>query len=145
MKFYDRHDEDLQINLTPLIDVVFLLLIFFMVSTTFNRESRLQIRLPEASVEQRVDEQTPLLEVQISAAEQYAVRGPEQQESTPLINSDEQTLYRAMQQAAGAASNPVVVVRADRRAPHEAVVRVMDVARRLDLMRVTFATITPPE
>lgn len=145
MKFYDRHDEDLQINLTPLIDVVFLLLIFFMVSTTFNRESRLMIRLPEATVEQRVEEDTPLVEVQISEGEEYAIRAPDADEAQPLINSDEETIFRAMEQAVAGATDPVVVIRADRRAPHEAVVRAMDAARRLDLRRVTFATMNTPE
>ena len=145
MKFYQRHDEDLSINLTPLIDVVFLLLIFFMVSTTFNRESRLQIALPEATVEQTVAEDTPLLEVQISRAEQFAVKGPSDELARPLINTDSETLYRALQEALVPGTDPVVVIRADRQAPHEAVVRVMDAARRLELRRVTFATLTTPD
>ncbi len=145
MKFYQRHDEDLAINLTPLIDVVFLLLIFFMVSTTFNRESQLSIRLPEATTEPTVAEDTPLLEVQISQAEQVAVKGPSDETAQPLLNSDEETLYRAIQAAVGEGANPVVVIRADRRTPHELVVRVMDAARRLELTRVTFATINTPD
>ncbi|GJL80555.1 MAG: biopolymer transporter ExbD [marine bacterium B5-7] len=144
MKFYQRHDEDLQINLTPLIDVVFLLLIFFMVSTTFNRESQLQIRLPEASVEQKIAEDTPILEIQISRGKEYAIRGPADDAPKPLINSDEETLYRAMQEAVAGANNPVVVIRADRDTPHSAVVQAMDVARRLELLRITFATIDTP-
>ncbi len=139
MKFYERHDEDLQINLTPLIDVVFLLLIFFMVSTTFKNESRMQIRLPEASEAAVPAEDLELLEVQISEREEFAVRGPDEDSAQTLINSDQDTLYRALRDKAGD-SQPLMVIRADRRTPHEAVVRAMDAARRLGLTRVTFAT-----
>ena len=59
MKFSDRNDEETQINLTPLIDVVFLLLIFFMVSTTFSKESQLRIKLPESSDEPEQEQQVP--------------------------------------------------------------------------------------
>lgn len=145
MKFHHRRDDDLAINLTPLIDVVFLLLIFFMVSTTFNRESQLSIRLPEATVEPSVTEDTPLMEVQVSQAGQIAVKGPADDAPRTLINTDEETLYRAMGEALGEGGNPVVVIRADRQTPHEMVVRAMDAARRLDLTRVTFATINSPE
>ena len=145
MKFYHRHDEDLQINLTPLIDVVFLLLIFFMVSTTFNRETQMQIRLPEATLEPAPAEEVPLLEIQISQSEQYAVKGPTQDSARSLINSDVDTLSRAMQESIQGTENPVVVIRADRRAPHESVVRAMDAARRLQLTRITFATVNTPE
>ncbi len=139
MKFYERHDEDLQINLTPLIDVVFLLLIFFMVSTTFKNESRMQIRLPEASEAAVPAEDLRLLEVQISEREEFAVRGPDEDSAQTLINSDQDKLYRALRDKAGD-RQPLMVIRADRRTPHEAVVRAMDAARRLGLTRVTFAT-----
>jgi len=141
VRFRQRHDENLEINLTPLIDVVFLLLIFFMVSTTFKRESELQINLPEATAKKTVSEDVPLLEVQISRSEAFAVKGPDDDEPRPLINSDEDTLVRAMRDAIGKAIDPVIVIRADRRTPHESVVRAMDAARRLDLRRITFATI----
>jgi biopolymer transport protein ExbD len=141
VRFHQRHDENLEINLTPLIDVVFLLLIFFMVSTTFKRESELQINLPEATAKQTVSEDVPLLEVQISRSEAFAVKGPADDEPRSLINSDEDTLVRAMRDAIGKAIDPVIVIRADRRTPHESVVRAMDAARRLDLRRITFATI----
>ena len=145
MKFQQQQDEDLQINLTPLIDVVFLLLIFFMVSTTFNRESELQIRLPEATAEQAAADEPVLVEIQISQAERFAVKGPSDEAARPLINSDEETLVRALSEAVAGSEDPVVVIRADRRAPHETVVRAMDAARRLSLRRITFATINPPE
>ncbi len=145
MKFHQSRDEDLSINLTPLIDVVFLLLIFFMVSTTFNRESQLTIRLPEASVEPVVAEDVSLLEIQVSQSGQFAVRGPGEETARSLINADEDTLLRALGETPGVETDTVVVIRADRRTPHELVVRAMDTARRLDLRRVTFATINTPD
>ncbi len=145
MRFYQRHDEDLQINLTPLIDVVFLLLIFFMVSTTFEKESKLQIRLPESSAEKSAADETGFLEIQISESHQYAIKGPDEDESRVLINSDTATLYRAVRKAIGTEEDLVVIIRADKLAPHESVVRAMDVARRLNLFRITFATTYSPE
>jgi len=76
MKFSDREEDDVQINLTPLIDVVFLLLIFFMVSTTFSKESELRIKLPESSDDPVEQRENPVLEIEISAEGVYAVKGP---------------------------------------------------------------------
>ena len=140
MNFQKPVDDDLQINLTPLIDVVFLLLIFFMVSTTFDKESQLQIRLPEASA-QAISGETPnYLEVQISQSGQYAITAPDAKESNVLINTDAETLRKAMEAATIGKSDVIVIIRADRQAKHEQVVRVMDSARQLDLLQVTFAT-----
>ena len=78
MKFKSSTDDDeLQINLTPLIDIVFLLLIFFMVSTTFTKESQLKIQLPEAKGEEASPEKVPQLVIEISALGVYAVKGPD--------------------------------------------------------------------
>ena len=140
MKFSDREDDDVQINLTPLIDVVFLLLIFFMVSTTFSKESELRIQLPESSdtpVEQR---ENPVLEVEISAEGVYAVKGPADRSARQLLGTDRQTLYRALAAAAGERSDLVTIIRADRETPHASVVQAMDIARRLGYTDITFAT-----
>ena len=140
MKFYARHDEDLQINLTPLIDVVFLLLIFFMVSTTFEKESKLQIRLPEATAEAPRPDSERIVEIQISESGQFAVRGPARREAGVLVNANADALRAALREARGEHSDVIVVIRADREATHESVVRAMDAARRLNLLQVTFAT-----
>ncbi len=139
MKFSDRNDEDTHINLTPLIDVVFLLLIFFMVSTTFSKESQLKIQLPESS-DQPSQKQDNLLEIQISAAGAYAVKGPDEETARELINTARETLNRAIQQAAQGRRDIVTVIRADRRTPHESVITAMDIARRLGYTNITFAT-----
>lgn len=145
MKFYERHDEDLQINLTPLIDVVFLLLIFFMVSTTFEKESQLQIELPEATAIERPAPELKYLEVRISESGQVSIQGPEEDQPQVLVNNDQETVYRAMGKVVDDPSNVVVVIRADRSTPHENVVRAMDAARRLELVQLTFATLNKAE
>jgi len=140
MRFSDREEDDVQINLTPLIDVVFLLLIFFMVSTTFSKESELRIQLPESSDEPVEQRQSPVLEVEISKQGTYAVKGPGDESAKPLLGSDREALYRALAAASGNHPDMITVIRADRRTPHESVVRAMDIARRLGHTNITFAT-----
>jgi biopolymer transport protein ExbD len=140
MKFSDREEDDVQINLTPLIDVVFLLLIFFMVSTTFSKESELRIQLPESSDEPVEERRTPVLEVEISKDGTYAIKGPEDDSAQQLLSTDRQSLYRALAAAGGNRTDLVTVIRADRQTPHESVVRAMDMARRLGHTDITFAT-----
>lgn len=140
MKFSDREEDDVQINLTPLIDVVFLLLIFFMVSTTFSKESELRIRLPESSDEPIEERRNPVLEVEISAKGVYAVKGPDDESARQLLDTGRETLYRALASATGNRTDLVTVIRADRRTPHESVVQAMDIARRLGHTDITFAT-----
>jgi len=85
MKFSDRNpDDELGINLTPLIDVVFLLLIFFMVSTTFTKESQLSIQLPEAS-EARTEQQPKMLLIEISGDGAFAIKGPDEPEAKTRV------------------------------------------------------------
>lgn len=133
----DDNDET-AIELTPLIDVVFLLLIFFMISTTFTKETSLKINLPESSGEASV--QQPLsIEVQIGAESQYAIAADGEGAAKSLINSNRDTLKRALTEYQSQ-QQLLLIIRADRKAPHEAVIRVMDVAQELGLTNVTFAT-----
>lgn len=129
----NRRREEPDVNLTPLIDVVFLLLIFFMVSTTFTQESEISIELPQASGETSKEEKR-LVEISIDAQGRYFVN---QQQ---LINTQLATLKRAMQQQAGTRKSPKLIISADRRTPHEAVVKAMDAARQLGYVHLTFAT-----
>jgi len=127
-----RRDEP-DLNLTPLIDVVFLLLIFFMVTTTFVDQVGLDITLPEA--EQETEEAQPrLLEIGISAEGEYFVDG------SPLVNREIDTLVRALEEAREAGDVAGIVVRADADAPHRAVVRALDGAGRVGIDRVSIAT-----
>ena len=139
MNFSQQEEQDeTGIELTPLIDVVFLLLIFFMISTTFTKETSLKINLPESSGNVNV-EQPISVEVQIGAQSQYAIAVNNESASKPLINSNRETLKRALTKFEGQ-KKILLIIRADRKTPHEAVIRVMDVAQELGLSNVTFAT-----
>jgi biopolymer transport protein ExbD len=132
-----RHEAT--VELTPLIDVVFLLLIFFMVSTTFIRETQLQINLPESSGElQEVDPGT--IEIVVDRRGDYAVN------DRLLVNSEKATLVRALQEVMDAEQPaPLVVITADAMAAHQSVVRAMDAAGTVGLTRVSITTQQPAE
>jgi biopolymer transport protein ExbD len=149
MKFSRSPQEEVTINLTPLIDIVFLLLIFFMVSTTFSKESQLRIRLPDASPDAEVEQRPSRLVIAITASGDYSIRGPNESTGHHLLSRERSVLAQAMAKAKAKAKvaqgtdDLVVVIRADRKTPHEAVVRAMDVARKLGLVRITFSTQNP--
>jgi len=139
MNFGTSSEQDeTGIELTPLIDVVFLLLIFFMISTTFTKETKLQINLPEASGDAVID-QPRTLEVQVSANSTYAISTDQSPEGRALINSNRATLLKALSEYKDT-PNLLLVIRADQKAPHETVIRVLDVAQQVGLSNVTFAT-----
>ncbi len=140
MRFSSRTEEEPQITLTPLIDVVFLLLIFFMVSTTFSKESELNIRLPEASVEPEVTDQDRLLQIEISSDSYFSVKGPGQRAGGLMHRPSIATLSNAIDKASSKRRDLIVLIRADRKTPHESVVRAMDVARRLGYLQLTVST-----
>ncbi len=133
MNFRPRGEEEVDVNLTPLIDVVFLLLIFFMVSTTFIRESEIQLTLPEASEDVR---ENPLdtIDVAIDANGRYFVNG------NALINTQLATIRQVLNEVRPTDVEPVVIISADAKASHQAVVTVMDAARQAGLTRITFPT-----
>lgn len=133
----DQQDET-AIELTPLIDVVFLLLIFFMISTTFTKETTLKINLPEATGDQAV-KKPESVEIVISANSEYAILGEKDKTAKVLIDSNRKTLVRVLEQYRGK-DNLLLVVRADKKATHEAVIKVLDVAQDLGLTNLTFAT-----
>lgn len=136
MKFQRRRGEEPEVNLTPLIDVVFLLLIFFMVSTTFERETEITLELPEATGEPIVSEKK-VVEISIDARGRYYINKQE------LINTRIDTLKRAIKKAAGEDEEPQVILSADRNTPHQAVITAMDASRQLGFVHLTFATAKP--
>ena len=136
MKFPRAQTEEISINLTPLIDVVFLLLIFFMVSTTFTRESQLQVNLPQAS--SKPSSLTEGLEVIISEEGRYAVNGQ------PLVNSQAKTLRGALMKLSDGDTGVPLRITADAKTPHQAVVTVMDVASTLGFSRLSLTTQESP-
>ena len=127
-----RHD-DVDLNITPLIDVVFLLLIFFMVSTTFERESEINITLPEAS-EEYTDNQLDKVEIFIDAEGRLYVN------EQALVNSQLGTIRDAIRSELFDLEDPQIIISADAKATHELVIRIMDAARQLELVKITFAT-----
>jgi len=135
MKF--RRDESLksvEVNLTPLIDVVFLLLIFFMISTTFDKQSQLEITLPEASTSDTRDKLPQVVDVGINDKGEYFIN---QQE---LISSTPENLSKAIRKAINGDTSLPVIISADGKAPHQSVITVLDVASQLGLSKMTFAT-----
>ncbi len=130
--------EDPEVNLTPLIDVVFILLIFFMVSTTFQRESEIKIELPEASGEP-VEDRKELLEIVIDANGHYFI------DEEQVVNTELVTLKKAIQKFLGEQRDLPVVIRADRATPYEAVIRAMDATAQLGLLNMSLATSQPEE
>ncbi len=133
MNFHRTKPEPQGINITPLIDVVFILLIFFMVTTTFQREADLAINLPRASQEPEVQNSVPM-EVVINAHGQFYVGGQE------LLNNQIDTIKRALQKIAVGQKDKPLVIRADARTPHQYVVTAMDAAAQLGLVRLSIAT-----
>ncbi len=136
MKFRRTRPADVDVNLTPLIDVVFLLLIFFMVTTTFTKETHLAVELPEADG-LVAEVQTDHLEVVVNEAGSYSVNG------LALINSQADTLRRALIKAAGDNRGMPFVVTADAKTPHQAVVTVMDVAGKMGFSSLSITTQKP--
>ena len=130
-------EEGVEVNLTPLIDVVFLLLIFFMVSTTFDRHATLKVALPESSVKtsQKQDES---LVLSIDAKGNYFLNDRQ------IVNQSLDTLMQALKRTIGdeaAIKETALVLRADANTPHQAVVRAMDAASQLGLTKLSIATI----
>lgn len=128
--------EDQGINLTPLIDVVFLLLIFFMVSTTFTKETHLSVDLPEAVGEQST-ELPEQIEILINSDGSYSVNG------MALVNDKAVTLKSALEKTAEGNNELPLVITADAKTPHQAVVQAMDVAGQLGFARLSITTRQP--
>jgi biopolymer transport protein ExbD len=138
MRLQSRRTEEPDVNLTALIDVVFLLLIFFMVSTTFERETEISIELPEASG-QPLQSEKQVVEISIDVKGRYFVNKHE------VVNTQIDTLKRAIEEAAGGQEKPRVILSADRNTPHQAVITAMDAARQLGFVNLTFATNKPDD
>ncbi len=136
MQFRRQKREDDFINLTPLIDVVFILLIFFMVSTSFTKESHLVVSLPEATGE--VPSTPPeQIEIIIMTDGSYAVNGQ------GLVNTKIETLKSALEKISGGNNKAPLVITADAKTPHQAVVQAMDAAGQLGFAHLSITTRQP--
>ena len=134
MKLQPRQQEEPTVDLTSLIDVVFLLLIFFMVSTTFERQAILKVELPDASSVQEEVERPESLELVIDGSGVMYLNNQRLTDSTPA------TVRAAMLELAGEDRGVPLVLRADRQTPHHFVVTVMDVSAQLGFSNLSIAT-----
>ena len=128
-----------EVNLTSLIDVVLLLLIFFMVSTSFVKESKITISLPQADNSAIVEETPGQIDIMITETGTYLVNGRE------LINSRPETLRNAIQKVSDGNSDLPLTISADANATHQNVVTAMDVAGRLGFVQISIATLNDPD
>ena len=134
MRLQPRRPEDPELNLTSLIDVVLVLVIFFMVSTTFVQDARLRIELPQAGSAVAASTAEAVV-ITVTAQGSYRVN------EQALVNNLRETLATALRRAAGGAGARPVTIRADARATHQSVVTSMDVAARLGFTQVNIATV----
>lgn len=138
MKFRkDSNTKQVEVNLTPLIDVVFLLLIFFMVSTTFEKQSQIKITLPEANTAETVEKEPQVIDIGIDPEGKYFVNTEE------LLKSDAETLKNMLVKVSQGKTDLPVIISADGKAPYQSVITVLDVASQLGMTQMTFATQQP--
>ncbi|SIS76145.1 ExbD/TolR family protein [Neptunomonas antarctica] len=139
MKFQRQSREEVSVNLTPLIDVVFLLLIFFMISTTFTKDSRLEIDLPQASDAPSSQSPGKIIEIVIDAEGQYSVDGK------PLVNTQAKTLRLAIRKLMIDDEKLPLVITADAKTPHQSVVTAMDISGKLGFEKLSITTMQTTE
>ncbi|GGN34773.1 MULTISPECIES: ExbD/TolR family protein [Marinomonas] len=130
MKFRRQKIDDVQINLTPLIDVVFLLLIFFMVSTTFNQSTELTIDLPTATSNAPSSDRAKNVELVITADGQYVINGQ------TLINEKVSTLIQGLEEVSEGDYTRPLIITADAKASYDMVLRVYDAAASLGITKL---------
>src|SRR5438876_936066 len=128
-----RGKEPLEINLVPLIDVMMVILIFLMITTTYSKYSELQINLPSADADKQLERSNEIA-VLVNAQGQYVIN------RRPVVFRTVNELADELKRAGGGAKEPVVVISADATATHQAVIRVMEAARIAGLSQITFTT-----
>ena len=133
-----RTREEPEINFIPLIDVLLVILIFLMVTTTYQRIAELQITLPEAAADP-MQQRPKEINVGVDAQGRYVI------DKTVIQFTTVNALADAIKRAAGDAKEPVVIVNADANATHQSVIHVLEAARQVGIIHITFATQTPPK
>lgn len=133
-----RPKDEPEVNLTSMIDVVFLLLIFFMVSTSFTKQSQLSIRLPQADNSGIIEEAPESIDLMITEQGTYLVNGRE------LVNNKPETIRNALQKISGGNTDLPITISADANARHQYVITAMDVAGKLGFVQINIATINDP-
>lgn len=139
MKFRRKARDNVEINLASLIDVVFILLLFFVVTTTFTRETQLSVALPQATSGTPLEQtERTQLEIVIGADSSYALNG------TPLENNDLASLMAALEKASAGDNSLPLILSADGQAPHQAVIIAMDAAAKLGFAQLRISTLEAP-
>ena len=138
MKLQSRSRDEPEINVISLVDVLLVLVLFFMVSTSFMRESEISLQLPEATTDRNIDVPRDALEITVTQSGSYLVNGRE------LVNNERRTLRAAIERLTGDKRDLPVFIRADAAATHQSVVTAMDVAGQLGFVKINIATVTPP-
>ncbi len=133
MNFRPRKKEEPEINLIPFIDVLLVVLIFLMLSTTYSKYTELQLRLPVADADVQRDYPKEVI-VGVSSEGKYIIQG------APVAGRSVETVALALADAAKAGKDSVIIISADAAAPHQSVITVMEAARRSGLTQITFAT-----
>jgi biopolymer transport protein ExbD len=133
MNFRPRKKEEPEINLIPFIDVLLVVLIFLMLSTTYSKYTELQLRLPVADADVQRDYAKEVI-VGVTSDGRYIIQG------ATLPGRDVESVALALSEAAKAGKDSVVIISADAAAPHQSVITVMEAARRTGLTQITFAT-----
>lgn len=128
-----RMREEPEINLIALIDVLMVILIFLMVTTTYSKFAELQINLPQATGEKSTT-LTNEINIGVDASERYAIN------NVGIAFSDVESFSQALRKAAGNQKEPTIIINADAKAPHQAVVNIMEAARIAGYSRITFTT-----
>lgn len=133
MNFRSKSRDEVDLDMTPLIDVVFLLLIFFMVSTTFEHNSEINITLPSSSKDV-TEKKSDAVNISLDAEGNVYINGE-------IIRNDQlETIKIALSDALVGLKEPPIIINADSNATHQSVVKIMDVASQLGLFNITFAT-----
>jgi biopolymer transport protein ExbD len=138
MRLQSRSRDEPEINVISLVDVLLVLVLFFMVSTSFMRESEISLQLPEATTDRNIDVPRDALEITVTQSGSYLVNGRE------LVNNERRTLRAAIERLVGEKRDMAVFIRADAAATHQAVITAMDVAGQLGFVKINIATVTPP-
>jgi len=133
MNFRKHYKEDPEINLIPLIDVLLVILIFLMVTTTYSKYAELQINLPTAEAEKQ-NERPNEINISVSAGGQYTI------DRKPVTFTSVAAFADAMKKAGSGLKDPIVIINADAKASHQSVISVMEAARMAGLSQVSFST-----
>ena len=133
-----RRREEPEINLIPMIDVLLVILIFMMVTTSYAKFSELQINLPQAGG-QTSGAKTNIITVAVDASEHYAIN------NQGLPYNGINALAASLKTAAGTQTDPTIVIDADAKATHQSVINIMEAARRAGYEHITFTTQSQPE